>query len=121
MDAEVTQVLVHHVRLEWTRQRGPALLWLTLWRELPGRVLRAAGGGGSRRRLVVGGHRDSRDQSALRAWERAGAGRAVVSDDGARRSPAYSRRHNQQQSALSCARSPAATEDCARSLRGRNT
>ena len=33
-DAEVAQVLVHRVRLERTRQLGPCLLGLTLWRQL---------------------------------------------------------------------------------------
>lgn len=33
-DAEVAQVLVHRVRLERTRQLGPALLGLALWRQL---------------------------------------------------------------------------------------
>src|SRR3970282_925420 len=33
-DAEVAQVLVQRVRLERTRQLGPALLGLTLWRQL---------------------------------------------------------------------------------------
>jgi len=33
-DAEVAQVLVQRVRLERTRQLGPCLLGLTLWRQL---------------------------------------------------------------------------------------
>lgn len=33
-DAEVAQVLIHQVRLERTRQLGPALLGLALWRQL---------------------------------------------------------------------------------------
>jgi len=33
-DAEVAQVLVQRVRLERTRQLGPSLLGLTLWRQL---------------------------------------------------------------------------------------
>ena len=33
-DAELTQVLVQRVRLERTRQLGPALLGLALWRQL---------------------------------------------------------------------------------------
>src|SRR5438132_7418248 len=33
-DAEVAHVLVHRVRLERTRQLGPALLGLALWRQL---------------------------------------------------------------------------------------
>src|SRR5437879_12595931 len=33
-DADVAQVLVHRVRMERTRQLGPALLGLALWRQL---------------------------------------------------------------------------------------
>src|SRR2546428_2981077 len=33
-DAEVAHVVVHRVRLERTRQLGPALLGLALWRQL---------------------------------------------------------------------------------------
>ena len=83
-DPQVARVLLNKVRLERTRQFGSCCLGLELWKRLElDRFFEQAVDERRSRRAVVARGRRAGDQSAVRAGQRVGDRRALVSIDGA--------------------------------------